>query len=99
MDTSWFDANRAMWDERVPIHVGSDFYDVDAFRADPDRIRPFEAEEIGDVSGKSLVHLQCHFGLDTLSWAVRGASVVGLDFSPSAVDAARAIASDMALDA
>lgn len=99
MDEAWFDANRAMWDERVPIHVGSAFYDVDEFRANPDRIRPFEAEEVGDVAGKSLVHLQCHFGLDTLSWAARGASVVGLDFSAPAVAAASALAAELGLDA
>lgn len=98
-DAEWFDANRSMWDERVPIHVASDFYDVAAFRAHPDRIRPFEVAEIGDVGGRDLVHLQCHFGLDTLSWATRGAHVVGLDFSASAVDAARTLAADLAPDA
>jgi SAM-dependent methyltransferase len=95
----WLDANRAMWDERVPIHVDSDFYDVAAFRARPDRIRPFEADEVGDVAGKDLVHLQCHFGLDTLSWATRGARVTGLDFSRPAVDAARTLAAELRVDA
>src|SRR4051794_22143550 len=99
MSDEWLDANRAMWDERVPLHVGSDFYDVGGFTARPDRIRPFEAEEVGDVQGKSLVHLQCHFGLDTLSWASRGARVTGLDFSAPAVDAARALAADLGLEA
>jgi SAM-dependent methyltransferase len=51
------------------------------------------------VEGKRLVHLQCHFGLDTLSWARRGASVVGLDFSEPAVQAAQALADDLGLDA
>ena len=54
---------------------------------------------MGDVSGKRLVHLQCHFGLDTLSWARRGASVVGLDFSAPGVEAANALAADTGLDA
>ena len=98
-DHEWFDANRAMWDERVPLHVDSAFYDVQAFRANPDRIRPFEVEEVGDVRGKDLVHLQCHFGLDTLSWATHGARVVGLDFSAPATEAARAVAADVGIDA
>jgi SAM-dependent methyltransferase len=92
-------ANRAMWDERVPIHLTSGFYDLDAFRAGGVHIRPFELAEVGDVSGKDLVHLQCHIGTDTLSWARLGARVVGLDFSPSAVAGARALAAECGLDA
>jgi 2-polyprenyl-3-methyl-5-hydroxy-6-metoxy-1,4-benzoquinol methylase len=91
--------NRAWWDERVPIHVGSAFYDVDGFRAGGSSLRPFEVMEVGDVTGKRLVHLQCHFGLDTLSWARAGASVVGLDFSRPAIDAAVSLASETGLAA
>ena len=91
--------NRAWWDERVPIHASGGFYDVEGFRAGGSTLDPFEVEEAGDVSGKRLVHLQCHFGLDTLSWARRGASVVGLDFSAPAVEAANALAADTGLDA
>jgi SAM-dependent methyltransferase len=100
-EPDWLAANRASWDERVPIHVRSRFYGVDEFRAggDPLRGRPFEPVEMGDVAGKSLVHLQCHFGLDTLAWARRGARVVGLDFSGPAVEAARALAAQAGLAA
>ena len=91
--------NRAHWDERVPIHIGSAFYDVDGFRAGGSTLRPFEVEEVGDVTGKRLAHLQCHFGLDTLSWARAGASVAGLDFSGPAVDAATGLAEETGLDA
>jgi SAM-dependent methyltransferase len=97
--TSRTEVNRAWWDERVPIHVGSTFYDVEGFRAGGSSLRPFEVEEVGDVGGKRLVHLQCHFGLDTLSWARAGASVVGLDFSPPAVEAGTNLADEMGLDA
>ena len=93
------EVNRAWWDERVPIHVGSAFYDVEGFRAGGSSLRPFEVDEVGDVTGKRLVHLQCHFGLDTLSWARAGASVVGLDFSPPAVEAGASLASETGLDA
>jgi 2-polyprenyl-3-methyl-5-hydroxy-6-metoxy-1,4-benzoquinol methylase len=94
-------ANRAMWDERVPIHVASDFYRVDDFRSGLQRlaVRPFEVDELGDVDGRSLLHLQCHFGLDTLSWARLGALVTGLDFSGPAVEAARRLAGEIGVDA
>lgn len=95
----WMETNRANWDERVPIHVSGEFYDVDGFREGEERLRPFELAEVGDVSGKDLLHLQCHFGLDTLGWARRGARVTGLDFSLPAVEAARGIAAEMGLDA
>ena len=94
----WIAANRAMWDERVPVHAASAMYDQDGFRAGRDEIRGFEAAEVGDVTGKRLLHLQCHMGQDTLSWARRGAAkVVGLDFSKPAVDVARGLAADIGL--
>jgi hypothetical protein len=71
----WRKANRANWDERVPIHASGEFYDVASFKAGRERLQPFEITEVGGVSGKDLLHLQCHFGMDTLSWARRGASV------------------------
>ncbi|NKZ08229.1 class I SAM-dependent methyltransferase [Actinomadura latina] len=91
--------NKALWDERVPIHVASDFYDVAGFKAGGQPLRDFELAEVGDVTGLRLVHLQCHFGLDTLSWARRGAHVTGLDFSEKAVEAARAVAEETGLQA
>ncbi len=94
----WREANRAHWDERVPIHVGGEFYDLAGFKAGQERLRPFEISEVGDVAGKDLLHLQCHFGIDTLSWARRGARVVGLDFSLPAIVEARKLAADLALD-
>ncbi|MEU6940919.1 SAM-dependent methyltransferase, partial [Streptomyces rubiginosohelvolus] len=55
----WHATNRARWDERVPIHVASDYYELDAFRAGKDALRAFELAEVGDVTGKTLLHLQC----------------------------------------
>jgi 2-polyprenyl-3-methyl-5-hydroxy-6-metoxy-1,4-benzoquinol methylase len=95
----WLEANRANWDERVPIHAAGEFYDVAGFKADQERLRSFEISEVGDVTGKELVHLQCHFGIETLSWARRGARVVGLDFSAPAIDEARGLAAELGLDA
>lgn len=94
----WLEYNRTMWDERVSIHLKGPYYDVESFKNGEERLPAFELEEVGDVSGKDLLHLQCHFGIDTLSWARRGARVVGLDFSLSAVEAARALAAEMRLD-
>ncbi|MEU5236728.1 class I SAM-dependent methyltransferase [Streptomyces lydicus] len=92
----WREANRARWDERVALHTASDFYDQDRFRRVRDVLRAFETAEVGDVTGRSLLHLQCHFGQDTLSWAHRGAArVVGLDFSEPAVEAARELAAEL----
>lgn len=97
----WRRLNQDWWDERVPLHVASTFYGKDRFLTDPgaSTLRPFEIDEVGDVAGRSLVHLQCHFGLDTLSWARRGARVTGLDFSPVAVAAARETAALAGLQA
>lgn len=92
-------ANRDMWDERVPIHVASRFYDLPGFLAGETSLRDFELEDLPDVAGKSLVHLQCHFGLDTLSWARRGARVTGLDFSAPAIEAARDVTARAGLEA
>ena len=80
-------------------HVDSEFYDVARFRDGGSTLRPFEREEVGDVTGKRLVHLQCHFGLDSMSWARAGASVRGLDFSGPAVEAANALAAELGIDA
>ncbi|WP_043614748.1 class I SAM-dependent methyltransferase [Nonomuraea candida] len=91
--------NRANWNARVPVHVTSDFYDVAGFRAGGSALRPFELEEVGDVAGRDLVHLQCHFGLDTLSWARRGARVTGLDLSDAAIGEAARIAGECGIPA
>jgi SAM-dependent methyltransferase len=96
---AWFAKNRDSWDERVPIHVASDFYDVEGFKAGRSALRPYEFDDVGSVRGKDLVHLQCHFGIDTLSWAKRGARVVGVDFSAPAIEAARRLAGEMGLAA
>jgi 2-polyprenyl-3-methyl-5-hydroxy-6-metoxy-1,4-benzoquinol methylase len=95
---NWIEANRDWWDERAPSHAASEFYDLETFRRGRDALRPFEAAEIGvDPAGLDLLHLQCHLGTDTLSWARRGARVVGLDFSAPAIAAARALALDIGL--
>ena len=92
----YFEANRRRWDELVAIHTASKtgVYRIAEFKAGAEVLGPIEAAEIGDVAGRSLLHLQCHFGLDTLSLARRGATVTGFDFSAKAVAAARALSAE-----
>lgn len=94
-------SNRELWDAWTKIHVASAFYDVAAFRNGerPIRLAEYEREEVGSVEAKTLLHLQCHFGLDTLSWARLGAIVTGVDFSGEAVAVARGLAADLGIPA
>lgn len=92
-------ANRSLWDGWADLHVVSAFYDVEGFKAGADPLDSVVTEGVGDVAGKSLLHLQCHFGMDTLAWARRGAGVMGVDFSERAIAHARALADELALDA
>lgn len=78
-------ANQALWDTWAEIHgTGPNdlSYNVEEFLAGRQTLRGIERELVGDVAGKDLLHLQCHFGMDTLSWARLGARVTGVDFSP-----------------
>ncbi len=99
----WLERNRARWDELVPVHVGSEMYDRSALRAGDARLMtPFEEGELaafapGGWEGLRVLHLQCHFGQDTLVFAQRGAETVGIDFSRPAVEEARALAMELGL--
>ncbi|MFN8395811.1 MAG: class I SAM-dependent methyltransferase [Bacteroidia bacterium] len=93
------DSNKKLWDARVAGHVASTFYDVPGFLAGACALKQPEVDGLGDVSGQSLLHLQCHFGLDTLSWARRGATVTGVDFSGVAIAKARELAEQAGLEA
>ncbi|OIO92866.1 MAG: hypothetical protein AUJ96_31475 [Armatimonadetes bacterium CG2_30_66_41] len=88
--------NRLAWDERATIHAGG-AYPVEAFKAGRvEGITPLP-DDLGEVPGKSLLHLQCHIGLDTLTWARRGARVTGVDFSPVALREAQNLADELGL--
>ncbi|WP_105188962.1 MULTISPECIES: class I SAM-dependent methyltransferase [unclassified Pseudoalteromonas] len=91
--------NKATWDKRTQVHVASEFYGVDAFKNGRCSLNPIEREQVGDVTGKSLLHLQCHFGQDTLSWARLGAKVTGVDLSSQAIAQANALKHALGLDA
>jgi len=98
-DTSrFYDTNRARWDESVAIHVASEGYDMAGFLRGEKALYDVELAEVSDVAGKSLLHLQCHFGMDTLNWARLGATVTGLDFSEPAIEQARALAAQIGIN-
>jgi SAM-dependent methyltransferase len=94
------EANRALWNTWTRINLESRFYDVEGFAAGRGRdLDPIARAGPGDVRGKSLLHLQCHFGMDTIRWAKQGAIVTGVDFAEEAVSAARVLAARMGVPA
>jgi len=99
--TDPIEINRQNWNERAAIHARdtSGDYRLDRFRAGEDCLHAIEAAELGDISGKRVLHLQCHIGRDTLCLARRGARVTGLDFSGSALDVARCLSQETGLKA
>lgn len=97
--TDYFELNRAGWDQRAGVHLNSKFYDVPGFLSGETSLREIELAELGSVADKSLLHLQCHFGLDTLSWARLGARCTGVDISPVAIKQARALSNESGTDA
>ena len=92
-------ANLELWNAWTRIHEHAPGYHTEAFKAGATALKPVELEELGPYvrEGTTLLHLQCHFGLDTLSWARRGARVVGLDLSDEAVALARRLAGETGL--
>lgn len=96
-DDAWRVANRANWDERVAVHLGAPGYEIESLRAGRGRLGPIVDSELGPVDGLRVLHLQCHFGRDSLILASRGADVTGLDFSPSAIAAAGRLAAELGL--
>jgi 2-polyprenyl-3-methyl-5-hydroxy-6-metoxy-1,4-benzoquinol methylase len=87
--------NQNLWNEWVDINARSKMYDLDAFKKGKNKLDPVVLSEVGSVSGKRLLHLQCHFGMDTLSWARLGADVTGVDFSPKAIDLADSLSCEL----
>jgi len=94
-----FEANRQLWNQRTLVHKDSDFYDLAGFKRGDTALRNIELEELGEVKGKSLLHLQCHFGMDSLDWARRGAKVTGMDLSDEAIKTAVSLNEELGLDA
>jgi SAM-dependent methyltransferase len=88
------EVNHRRWDYLVPLHLKSRLYGVEDFKAGKSPLREVERTEVGDPRGRQMLHLQCHFGMDSLAWARLGAQVTGVDFSPAAILAARALSKE-----
>jgi len=95
----YFKTNKETWNKKVAVHAASDFYDMKGFMAGKSSLNKYELEALGDVSGKRLLHLQCHFGQDTLSWARMGAICTGVDISDEAITLSRKLTKDLNLSA
>ena len=93
-----FQANLKRWNEMVGIHMKSRFYDLDGFKNGKNSLLPTEIREVGNVKGKDLLHLQCHFGMDSISWARMGASVTGVDFSDKAIIEAKKLSQELGIN-
>lgn len=97
--SNYIEVNRALWDKKTKIHAGSEFYNTGDFVAGTSSLKEIELALLGDVAGKSVLHLQCHFGQDSLSLARMGAKVTGIDFSGEAINTARELNEQLGLDA
>lgn len=96
---NYLEINRRLWNERTKTHLNSRFYDMQSFKQGESSLKEIELDLLGDINGKSLLHLQCHFGQDTLSLARMGASVTGVDLSDEAVAEAGRISEELNLPA
>ena len=99
MNDSYLDINKKLWNEKTAIHVNSDFYELEAFMKGKSSLKEIELGILGDVSGKSILHLQCHFGQDSLSLARMGAQVTGVDISDQSIEKAKELNQELGLDA
>ncbi len=91
--------NKESWNKKLDYHINSDFYDMEGFLEGKTSLNQIELGLLGDIKNKSILHLQCHFGQDTLSLARMGAKVTGIDFSDKAIEKAININKYLQLDA
>ncbi len=98
-ETKYFKANRALWNKRVDINYNSEFYENDNFLLNKNSLKSIELDHLGDIKGKNILHLQCHFGQDTLSLVNLGANVTGIDFSDKAIEKAKFLSAQTNLKA
>lgn len=94
--TNYLTLNKQSWNNRVDIHMASEFYDMEGFLSGNTSLNPIELERLGNLHGKSVLHLQCHFGQDSISLARLGARVTGVDLSDKAIERARELANECA---
>ncbi len=98
-EQDYFEVNKVTWNTKVQVHAESEMYDLEAFKNGKSSLMKYELDALGDVKGKSLLHLQCHFGQDTLSWSRMGAKCTGVDLSDEGVKLAQKLNAELRLDA
>jgi SAM-dependent methyltransferase len=91
-EIDYIEINKQSWNNRTDFHVNSTFYDMDSFYKGKSSLNDIELNLLGDIKGKSILHLQCHFGQDTISLQRMGAEVVGVDLSDKSIEMAKEIA-------
>ena len=96
---SYFETNKATWNEKVKVHAKSDMYNLEAFKSGKSSLMSYEVDALGDVKDKTLLHLQCHFGQDTLSWSRLGVKCTGVDLSDEGIKLAKILNDELKLDA
>jgi len=95
----YFEVNKEAWNNKLPFHLKSELYDLEGFKKGNTSLKFIELAELGNVINKSMLHLQCHFGQDSLSWQRLGAKVTGVDFSDEAINTARSLNEELNLNA
>ena len=98
MEDDYIKINKASWNNKVDIHLSSEFYNQAAFLQGQTSLKEIELNLLGNIEGKSVLHLQCHFGQDSISLAKLGANVTAIDFSDKAIEKAKEIATQMNVD-
>lgn len=91
-DKDYLQINKNSWNNRTSVHLSSEFYDVKSFLDGKSSLNSIELQLLEDIKDKSILHLQCHFGQDTISLSRLGAKSVGIDLSDKAIEAARNLA-------
>lgn len=94
-EKNYIEINRQTWNNKVDSHLKSEFYNIKNFIKGKTSLNSIELELLGDIKGKTVLHLQCHFGQDSISLSRLGAEVTGVDFSDKAIDSAIQIANDI----
>ena len=94
-EENYIEINKASWNTKTEFHIKSDFYDMASFRNGKTSLNEIELELLGDIKGLKVLHLQCHFGQDTISLQKLGASVTGVDLSDKAINYAKEIAEEL----
>lgn len=100
MEQKHLETNRILWDKKTSVHKDTEFYNLKGFLKGATSLKEIELAALKDrVAGKSILHLQCHFGQDSLSFARLGAKVTGVDFSEKSIALARSLNDELGLDA